>query len=134
MKEADAPEKAARRLKITGAKGNTPDDDVAVREVFRYLNFVANIVYQAIRKLKGTGRELDALVKDEPIDFLKGRKIAEAIADLEKRLSDKHGPSWGKDRSSASKAAANRNAPASQEKEYAGLADAKKSIEAAIGI
>lgn len=31
------------------------------------------------------------MVKDEPPDWLKGRKIAEAIADLEKRLNDKHG-------------------------------------------
>lgn len=44
--------------------------------------------------MRGAARHLDALVKDEPVDWLKGRKIGEAIADLEKRLQDKHGPAW----------------------------------------
>ena len=39
-------------------------------------------------------RQLEAIVKDEAPDWLKGRKIAEAVADLEKRLQDKHGPNW----------------------------------------
>jgi hypothetical protein len=68
-------------------------------------------------------------VKDDPIDFLKGRKIGDAIADLEKRLQEKHGPSWG-DQSRA--IAGNQSPSAGQEKEYQGVADAKKNIEAAI--
>lgn len=66
--------------------------------------------------MRGTVRQLDALVKDEPVDWLKGRKIGDAIADLEKRLQEKHGPAWPIDRPTISQ----QGVPAS---------DTKKGVE-----
>jgi hypothetical protein len=107
---------------------------------------------QAVRRLKGTVRQLDAIVKDEAPDWLKGRKIGEAIADLEKRLQDKHGPNWpdqptskpagpstgpggarGASPSIAGRIATANKAGAAPSGEK-GLEDAKKKVEAEIGM
>ncbi len=129
VKEALLPEKADRRLKVCGARNNTPTDDVNVYP-FSIFSIFLIAIFQAIRRLKGTGRQLDALMKDEPIDFLKGRKIGEAIADLEKKLQEKH--TGG---ASSSNNNNNRNAPPTTPgRENQGIADAKKKIEDAIGI
>jgi hypothetical protein len=88
-------------------------------------------------------------VKDEPPDWLKGRKIAEAIANLEKQLQDKHGPNWpdrptktgpgtGQDARGSSPSVASR-APGLGSKGSASpagekaLEEAKKKVEAEIG-
>ena len=91
-------------------------------------------------------------MKDEAPDWLKGRKIGDAIADLEKKLHEKHGSNWpdlppkngspsaaqGTARGAASPSIAGRVAAANKagaapsgEK---GLEDAKKRVEAEIGM
>lgn len=66
--------------------------------------------------MRRSGRELDELAADSPIDFLKGRRIGDAIADLEKRLADKNKANAGPE----------FNDPV--------FRDAKKAIENAIGM